>query len=69
MADQRPSMSPRTVLALVMGGLIVWGIYVAVGVLWYGINPAGAVLVLVCVGMFLAFWLLLLRTQNRDRQQ
>jgi hypothetical protein len=69
MADQRPPLSPRTVLALVMGGLIVWGIYIAVGVLWYGINPAGAVLVLVCVGLFLAFWLLLLRTQNRDRQQ
>ena len=62
-------MSPRTILALVMGGLIAWGIYVAVGVLWYGINPAGAVLVLVCVGMFLGFWLLLLWTQKRDRQE
>ena len=62
-------MSPRTILALVMGGLIVWGIYMAVGVLWYGLNPVGAVLVLVCVGMFLGFWLLLLRTQKRDRQE
>lgn len=69
MSDERPPMSPRTLLALIMGGLIVWGIYVAVGVLWYGLNPTGAVAVLVCVGMFLGFWLLLLRTQNRDKQE
>ena len=24
-------MSPRTILALIMGGLVLWGIYVAVG--------------------------------------
>jgi hypothetical protein len=69
MADQHPPMSPRTILAIVMGGLIVWGIYVAVGILWYGINPAGAVLVLVCVGMFLGFWLLLLRNQHTNRRE
>jgi hypothetical protein len=69
MADNRPPMSPRMILALVMGGLILWGIYVALGVLYYGLNPVGAVLVLVCVGMFLGFWLLLLRTQNRDKQE
>jgi len=69
MSDERPPMSPRTLLALIMGGLIVWGIYVAVGVLWYGLNPTGAIAVLVCVGMFLGFWLLLLRTQKRDKQE
>jgi len=69
MADERPSLSPRTILALVMGGLVAWGVYVAVGVLWYGINPLGALLVLVCVGMFLGVWLLLLWTQKRDKQE
>lgn len=69
MADERPPVSPRTIIALIVGGLILWGIYVAVGVLWYGLNVAGAVAVLVCVGMFVGFWLLLLRTRNRDRDQ
>jgi hypothetical protein len=69
MPDDRPSMSPRMILALVMGGLVLWAIYVALGVLYYGLNPLGAVLVLVCVGMFLGFWLLLLRSRNRDKQE
>jgi hypothetical protein len=62
-------MSPKTMLALIVGGLILWGIYVAAGVLWYGLNVAGAFVVLVCVGMFLGFWLLLLRGQKRDGQE
>lgn len=69
MADERPPLSPRTILAIVMGGLVVWGLYVAIGVLVYGINPVGAVLVLICVGMFLGFWLLLLRGQNRNKEE
>jgi hypothetical protein len=59
-------MSPRTILMLVIGGILLWGIYVAAGVLFYGLNPAGAVVVLICIGMFVGFWLLLLRTQKRD---
>jgi high-affinity Fe2+/Pb2+ permease len=62
-------MSPRTILGLIVGGLILWGIYVAAGVLWYGLNVAGAIMVLVCVGMFLGFWLLLLRTRKRDPEE
>jgi len=62
-------MSPRTILALIVGGLIAWAIYVAAGVLWYGLNVAGAIVVLVCVGLFLGFWLLLLRTQKRDQEE
>ncbi|MEX0979372.1 MAG: hypothetical protein WDZ48_10990 [Pirellulales bacterium] len=68
MPENRTPLSPRTILALIIGGLILWGVYVAAGVMWYGLNPAGAVVVLVCVGMFLGFWLLLLRTQGRDKQ-
>ena len=69
MPDDRPPMPPRTIIAIIMGALVVWGIYVAIGVLWYDLNPLGAVLVLVCVGMFLGFWLLLLRSRNRDKQE
>ena len=66
MAGERPPMQSRTIMALIIGGLIFWGLYVAAGVLWYGLNPLGAVIVLACVGIFLGFWLLLLRTQKRD---
>ena len=68
MPENRRPLSPRTVLALIIGGLILWGVYVAAGVRWYGLNPAGAVVVLVCMAMFLGFWLLLLRTQARNKQ-
>jgi ABC-type transport system involved in Fe-S cluster assembly fused permease/ATPase subunit len=68
MPENRPPLSPRTILALIFGGLILWGVYVATGVMWYGLNLAGAVLVLVCMGMFLGFWLLLLRTRVRNKQ-
>ncbi len=66
MSENRPPMSPRTMFLLIFGGLLLWGLYIAGGVLWYGINPLGAIIVLVCVGIFLGFWLLLLRTQSRD---
>lgn len=69
MAEQRPPLSPRTILAIVMGGLVLWGIYVAVGVVVYGLNPLGAVMVLLCVSFFLGFWLLLLWTKNRDKRE
>jgi uncharacterized protein (DUF2062 family) len=68
MPEARPPLPPRTILAMIFGGLLLWGVYVAAGVLWYGLNPLGAVVVLVCVAMFLGFWLLLLRTQKRDKQ-
>ncbi len=53
---------------LIFAGLVLWGLYIAGGVLWYGLNPLGAVVVLVCEGIFLGFWLLLLRTQRGNRQ-
>lgn len=68
MTDARPPMSPRTILSLIFGGLLLWGLYIAGGVLWYGLNPAGAIVVLICVGIFLGFWALLLRSQNSKRR-
>lgn len=67
MPDSRPPMSPRTILALIIGGLILWGVYVAIGVWWFGLNPVGAIVVLISVGIFLGFWLLLLRARGRDQ--
>jgi len=59
--------SPRLLLALIMGGLVLWGGYVAVGAYLYNYNPWRGVIVMACVGVFLGFWLLLL--WNRGRRQ
>ncbi len=68
--DRRPNnpqaMSPRTISALIIGGLVLWGLYIAAGVIWYGLNPLGGVVVLVCVAIFVGFWMLLLRTQKNE---
>jgi len=69
MTSEPKPLSSRTILMLVIGMLVLWAVYVSIGVLWNGMNPAGAIVVLVCMGMFLGFWLLLLKTQKRDRQQ
>ncbi len=66
MPDPRQPWSPRSILALIIGGLVLWGMYIAAGVIWYGLNPLGGVVVLVCVAIFISFWLLLLRTQKRQ---
>ncbi len=61
------SPSPKMLLAMIFGGMMLWGLYIAAGVLWYGVNPRGALIVLLCVGFFLGFWWLLLRTQKRRK--
>ncbi len=65
-ANNPQPMSPRTILALIIGGLVLWGLYIAAGVIWYGLNPLGGVVVLVCVAIFVGFWMLLLRTQKKQ---
>jgi hypothetical protein len=68
MPSQPAPVSPRTILAMIMGGLVVWAVYMAIGAYWYNLNPWRAVVVLVCMGMFLGVWLLLLWTQSRDKK-
>ena len=68
MSETRPPLSPRTILALIIGGLLLWGLYIAAGVLWYGLNPLGALVVMACVGIFLGFWAILLRMQKSKKQ-
>lgn len=64
---ERQPFSNRAILALIMGGLLVWGIYVAVGSYLYNFDVRRAVVVLASVGMFLGFWLLLLWNQARKK--
>ena len=63
-----PPLSPRLLFALIMGGMVLWGAYVALGAYLYNYNPWRGVIVMVCVGLFLGFWLLLLWTQSRHKR-
>ena len=67
MPDQRKPLSPRQILALIMGGLVLWGVYIAIGAYLYNQNPWRGVIVLVCMGSFVGLWLLLLWTQPPKR--
>lgn len=68
MDDNPQPWTPRSILALIIGGLILWAIYIAAGVIWYGLNPLGGVVVLVSAAIFIGFWMLLLRMkQNENR--
>jgi ABC-type transport system involved in Fe-S cluster assembly fused permease/ATPase subunit len=60
MPDERPTISPRLLMGLIMGGGALWALYVAVGVYFSTFNVWRAALVLVCMAVFLGFWLLLL---------
>ena len=65
MSPDTPSPSPRLVFGLIMGGMAVWGVYVAIGAYLYNHNPWRGVIVMACVGLFIGSWALLLRTQKR----
>lgn len=63
-------------IKMIMLAVAVWGGLLALGALLYGIDPATGdislsinpwrgLVVLACVGGFLGFWALMLRTQRR----
>jgi hypothetical protein len=68
MPQQPPQVSPRLILSMIMGGLVVWAVYMAVGAYWYNLNPWRAVFVLGCMAAFLGLWLLLLWNQSRNQK-
>ncbi len=68
MPEEPSPVSQRTVLALIMGGLVLWAIYVAVGTFMSTFSFARALMVLVSMAVFVGFWLLLLWNRGRDKQ-
>jgi hypothetical protein len=50
-----------------LGVLLIWGVLQAVGVLVYGADPIGALIVLATMGVFLGAWVALLLSQRRRR--
>ena len=69
MSEQpRQSVSQRTVIGVIVGGLVAWAIYAAVGTYLESFDPWRAVIVLGCMAAFVGFWLLLLWGQARRRR-
>ena len=62
MSQREPSS--RLLVYLLMGGLAVWGAYLAIGAYLYNFNPWRPAIVLICVGAFIGGWLLLLRRRT-----
>ena len=69
MSEKSAKKSQRTVLALVMGGLLVWALYIAIGTYLYNFKILPASIVVGCMVVFVGSWLLLLRTTGRDKQR
>ena len=67
MNPPRSGLSPRTMLTLIVVGIVLWGVFVAAGTIVYGLNPLSAVVVLACVAVFIGFWMLLLHFQKRPK--
>ncbi len=66
MTESQP-VSPRLILALVMGGVVVWGVYLAVGAYRANFNPWAGAIVIGAFALFLGWWLLLLRARGRRK--
>ncbi len=58
--DFMPSHQSRLIWLLILA-VLAWGIYHAIGAYLLNHNPYRALVVMVCVGGYLAFWMLLLR--------
>jgi hypothetical protein len=61
---QKP-VSPRLLYGLIVGGMLVWGAYLALGAYLYNHNPWRAVVVMGCVVAFLGIWMGLMAMRNR----
>ena len=68
MPDQRPPISQRSLLAIIMGGLILWSLYVAIGAYWYNFDLLRSIIVFGAMAVFVGFWLLLLWTQRGNKR-
>jgi predicted Na+-dependent transporter len=49
-------MKPKLVILLIMGAVLAWGIFHAIGAYTFNHNPMRLVMVMACVIGFLGFW-------------
>ena len=60
-----PAPERMRIIRWVALGVIVWGIFHAIGAWRFNNNPLRAVVVLACVGAFLGFWMAMLAVRQR----
>lgn len=63
--DRPPAGAPQQIIRWVAAAILAWGIFHAVGAWRFNHNPLRAVVVLVCVGAFLGFWMAMLAARRR----
>lgn len=74
MTAPAPQTSPpdaERLIAWIMGALVVWGLFHAVGAWTLNHDARRPLIVLACVGAFLGFWLTMLSARRRrlEREQ
>lgn len=62
----------RSLLKTIQAGILIWGVVLAVGVVWYdyvhaGVNLWKPAIILAGVALFLVFWSLALAQRQRRR--
>lgn len=66
-------MNQQTVINLIMGCVLAWGAFHALGAYLLNYNPLRPLIVLGCVAVFLGFWSLMLSARaarlRREREQ
>jgi threonine/homoserine/homoserine lactone efflux protein len=58
-----PVQQSRVISGIILA-VLIWGLYHAVGAYRLNHNPYRALVVVLCVGVYLAFWGLLLRRRH-----
>ena len=53
------------IIRWVVAGIVVWGIFHAIGAWRFNHNPLRAVVVLACVAAFVGFWMTMLAVRQR----
>jgi hypothetical protein len=53
------------IIRWVVAGIVVWGIFHAIGAWRFNHNPLRAVVVLACVASFIGFWMTMLAVRQR----
>jgi hypothetical protein len=57
------------IIRWVVAGIVLWGVFHAIGAWRFNHNPLRAVVVLVCVAAFVGFWMTMLAVRQRRLSQ
>jgi hypothetical protein len=68
-AAEAAAASRFRIIRWVVAGIVLWGVFHAIGAWRFNHNPLRAVVVLVCVAAFLGFWMTMLAVRQRRLSQ